>query len=203
MGLRPPNQRPVNTVFQSYALFPHMDVAENIAFGLEMRKVPKAEIAERVPRAIELVRLSGMEGRKPRQLSGGQQQRVALARALVNEPQGASARRAAGRTRPQTAPGDAARAQGPAERVGITFVYVTHDQEEAFTMSDRIGVMSEGRMLQVGPPEEIYEQPVDRFVAGFIGETNFISGTVVEEGRVRSPAGWWSGRDTQRPAGPM
>ena len=184
MGLRPPNERPINTVFQSYALFPHMTVAGNIAFGLEMRKVPKSEVKERVERTIDLVRLAGMEDRKPRQLSGGQQQRVALARALVNEPQVLLLDEPLGALDLKLREAMQLELRDLQQRVGITFIYVTHDQEEALTMSNRIGVMNHGRLLQVGPPEEIYERPADRFVAGFIGETNFIDGKVVEEGRV-------------------
>ena len=184
MGLRPPNERPINTVFQSYALFPHMTVAQNVAFGLEMRKVPKSEVKERVERTIDLVRLGGMEERKPRQLSGGQQQRVALARALVNEPQVLLLDEPLGALDLKLREAMQLELKDLQQRVGITFIYVTHDQEEALTMSNRIGVMNHGRLLQVGPPEEIYERPADRFVAGFIGETNFIDGNVIEEGRV-------------------
>ncbi len=184
MGLRPPNERPINTVFQSYALFPHMTVAGNIAFGLEMKKVPKSQVKERVERTIDLVRLAGMEDRKPRQLSGGQQQRVALARALVNEPQVLLLDEPLGALDLKLREAMQLELRDLQQRVGITFIYVTHDQEEALTMSNRIGVMNHGRLLQVGPPEEIYERPADRFVAGFIGETNFIDGKVVEDGRV-------------------
>ncbi len=184
MGLRPPNERPINTVFQSYALFPHMTVSQNVAFGLEMRKVPKSEVKERVERTIDLVRLGGMEDRKPRQLSGGQQQRVALARALVNEPQVLLLDEPLGALDLKLREAMQLELKDLQQRVGITFIYVTHDQEEALTMSNRIGVMNHGRLLQVGPPEEIYERPADRFVAGFIGETNFIDGNVVEQGRV-------------------
>ncbi|MEX2322914.1 MAG: ABC transporter ATP-binding protein [Acidimicrobiia bacterium] len=177
MGLRPPNKRPVNTVFQSYALFPHRTVARNIAFGLEMQKVPRSEVDERVARAIELVRLDGMEGRRPDQLSGGQQQRVALARALVNEPKVLLLDEPLGALDLKLRQAMQFELKELQERVGITFIYVTHDQEEALTMSDRIGVMHDGRLLQVGTPEEIYEHPSTRFVADFIGETNFLGAT--------------------------
>ncbi|MGH8874042.1 MAG: ABC transporter ATP-binding protein [Acidimicrobiia bacterium] len=189
MGLRPPNRRPVNTVFQSYALFPHMTVAQNVRFGLEMRKVSQPEITDRVARAIDLVRLRGMEGRSPRQLSGGQQQRVALARALVNEPQVLLLDEPLGALDLKLRQAMQLELKELQERVGITFVYVTHDQEEALTMSDRIGVMDEGRLLQVGRPEEIYERPTSRFVADFIGQTNFLPVTAAGDGQVRLPDG--------------
>ena len=173
-----PNRRPVNTVFQSYALFPHLTVAGNIAFALEMLGRPRAEIAARVARMVELVRLEGMADRRPAQLSGGQQQRVALARALAPQPrvllldEPLSALDLKLRKEMQT---ELKRLQ---HETGITFVFVTHDQEEALTMSDRIAVMSQGRILQVGTPREIYTRPANRFVAGFIGETNFLPATL-------------------------
>ena len=185
MALRPPNKRPVNTVFQSYALFPHMSIADNIAFGLQMRGVNKAEITQKVNEAIELVRLSGMENRKPKQLSGGQQQRVALARALVNRPKVLLLDEPLGALDLKLRQAMQLELKDIQREVGITFVYVTHDQEEALTMSDRIGIMNEGKLLQIGASEDIYENPNSRFVAGFIGETNFIAGTVAEEGAVR------------------
>ncbi len=178
MGLRPPNKRPVNTVFQSYALFPHMDVARNVGFGLEMKKVPKDERRALVARAIELVRLSGMESRKPAQLSGGQQQRVALARALVNEPKVLLLDEPLGALDLKLRQDMQSELKSLQQQVGITFVYVTHDQEEALTMSDRIGVMREGHLLQVATPEELYERPSTRFVADFIGRSNILPGTV-------------------------
>jgi spermidine/putrescine transport system ATP-binding protein len=184
MGLRPPNKRPVNTVFQSYALFPHMTVADNVGFGLEMSGVDKAEIRQRVGEAIELVRLGGMGGRRPKQLSGGQQQRVALARALVNRPKVLLLDEPLGALDLKLRQAMQLELKEIQREVGITFVYVTHDQEEALTMSDRIGVMNEGALLQVAPSEEIYERPSTRFVADFIGETNFVSGRIVEEGKV-------------------
>jgi spermidine/putrescine transport system ATP-binding protein len=189
MGLRPPNKRPVNTVFQSYALFPHMTIFQNVAFGLQMQKVAKSEIADRVGGAIDLVRLGGMEKRKPTQLSGGQQQRVALARALVNQPRVLLLDEPLGALDLKLRQAMQVELKDLQERVGITFVYVTHDQEEALTMSDRIGVMHEGRLLQVGTPDEIYEHPRTRFVADFIGETNFVEVTVAGDGQVRLPGG--------------
>jgi spermidine/putrescine transport system ATP-binding protein len=185
MALRPPNKRPVNTVFQSYALFPHMTIADNIGFGLQMRGIDKGEITEKVGSAIDLVRLSGMEKRKPKQLSGGQQQRVALARALVNRPKVLLLDEPLGALDLKLRQAMQLELKDIQREVGITFVYVTHDQEEALTMSDRIGIMNEGRLLQIGASEDIYENPTSRFVAGFIGETNFIAGTVAEEGAVR------------------
>ena len=189
MGLRPPNKRPVNTVFQSYALFPHMTVARNVGFGLEMRKVPPAEIASRVETAIGLVRLGGMDKRKPAQLSGGQQQRVALARALVNQPRVLLLDEPLGALDLKLRQAMQVELKDLQERLGIAFIYVTHDQEEALTMSDRIGVMHQGRLLQVGTPEDIYEHPRTRFVADFIGETNFMPVTVAGPGEVRLPGG--------------
>jgi spermidine/putrescine transport system ATP-binding protein len=186
MGHRPPYLRPVNTVFQSYALFPHMSVAENIAFGLEMEKTPKQEIKRRVGEALEMVKLTGMEQRKPRQLSGGQQQRVALARALIKRPKVLLLDEPLGALDLKLRKEMQLELKALQQEVGITFIYVTHDQEEALTMSDRIAVMSSGVVLQVGAPVEIYERPNCRFVADFIGETNFLSGEVrvVDEDRV-------------------
>ncbi len=184
MGLRPPNKRPVNTVFQSYALFPHMTVAANIGFGLEMQKVAKAERQERIDWAIELVEMGGMAGRKPNQLSGGQQQRVALARALVNRPEVLLLDEPLGALDLKLRQQMQTELKSLQREVGITFVYVTHDQEEAVTMSDRIGVMHEGRLLQVDGPEAIYERPTTRFVADFIGRTNFLEATVAGAGEI-------------------
>jgi spermidine/putrescine transport system ATP-binding protein len=175
----PPDKRPVNMVFQNYALFPHLDVGDNIAFGLRRKGVPKAEARARVGEVLELVKLSGLERRRPNQMSGGQQQRVALARALVNRPNVLLL------DEPLGALDLKLRRQLQLElkriqvEVGITFVYVTHDQEEALTMSDRIAVMNGGRIEQLGTPEELYDRPASRFVAGFIGTTNLLSGTVV------------------------
>jgi spermidine/putrescine transport system ATP-binding protein len=178
----PPYRRDVNQVFQSYALFPHLTVEENIAFGLNMRRTPRAELAERVKRVIELVSLEGFEGRKPNQLSGGQRQRVALARAIVCEPkvllldEPLSALDAKLRHQMQL---ELKRLQ---QRLGITFIFVTHDQEEALTMSDRIAVINKGRVEQLGSVHEIYHQPRTTFVANFIGEANILPATVVSRG---------------------
>ncbi len=185
LALSPPNKRPVNTVFQSYALFPHMNVEKNVAFGLEMRKVDKAQIGERVAQAIEAVHMKGMEKRKPKQLSGGQQQRVALARALINRPKVLLLDEPLGALDLKLRQAMQIELKDIQAEVGITFIYVTHDQEEALTMSNRIGVMEAGKLLQVGTPEEIYERPVNRFVAEFIGETNFIHGITTDDDRVR------------------
>ncbi|WP_187429895.1 Spermidine/putrescine import ATP-binding protein PotA [Roseobacter fucihabitans] len=184
----PPNQRPVNTVFQSYALFPHLSVAQNVGFGLKMLGKPAAEVARAVARVLGLVKLEDFADRLPAQLSGGQQQRVALARALAPEPQVLLL------DEPLSALDLKLRKEMQSElkrlqtETGITFIFVTHDQEEALTMSDRIGVMSAGALLQVGTPHDIYEHPVNRFVADFIGETNFLTGQVAQ-GRVRIATG--------------
>ncbi len=179
-GETPPNNRPVNTVFQNYALFPHMTVFDNVAFGLQMKKVPKEGIEGRVIEMLEMVKLPGMERRKPKQLSGGQQQRVALARALINLPKVLLLDEPLGALDPKLRKGMQFELKELQNRVGITFVYVTHDQEEALVMSDLIAVMNQGVLLQVGSPEEIYEHPKTRFVADFIGETNFLEGTIAE-----------------------
>lgn len=184
----PPNRRRVNTVFQSYALFPHLSVARNIAFGLEMLGRPKAEIAARVEEMLALVRLDQMADRKPAMLSGGQQQRVALARALAPGPEVLLL------DEPLSALDLKLRKEMQLElkrmqtETGITFVFVTHDQEEALTMSDRIAVMRAGKLQQVGGPRDIYNGPVNRFVADFIGETNFLTGTLAD-GKVRLASG--------------
>ncbi len=175
----PAYRRPVNTVFQSYALFPHMTVAQNVAFGLEMKKTPKPEIARLVDEALELVRLGGMGGRKPKQLSGGQQQRVALARALVNRPKVLLLDEPLGALDLKLRKAMQLELKQIQHEVGITFIYVTHDQEEALTMSDRIAIMDQGVVQQLGEPRQIYEHPANRFVADFIGETNFIDATLV------------------------
>ncbi len=178
----PPNRRPVNTVFQSYALFPHLTVAENIGFGLKMQGRPRAEVAERVARMLALIQLEPMAGRRVNQLSGGQQQRVALARALAPQPkvllldEPLSALDAKLRKEMQS---ELKRLQ---QETGITFVFVTHDQEEALTMSDRIAVMSAGHIQQIGTPRAVYTRPVNRFVASFVGETNFLTGAAVAGG---------------------
>ncbi len=187
---RPPFKRPVNTVFQSYALFPHMTVAQNVAFGLEMQGWETARIERRVAEMLELVKMGRLGDRRPAQLSGGQQQRVALARALANEPKVLLL------DEPLSALDFKLRKEMQVElkrlqrETGITFVFVTHDQEEALTMSDRVAVMSDGEVQQAGSPGEIYERPVNRFVADFIGETNFLAAEVAERGRrYRLPGG--------------
>ena len=185
MGIRPPNKRPVNTVFQSYALFPHMNVEDNVAFGLRMRKVDKPDVVRRVGEAIDLVRLSGMERRKPDELSGGQAQRVALARALVNRPKVLLLDEPLGALDLKLRQTMQLELKDIQHEVGITFIYVTHDQEEALTMSDRIAVMSDGKLAQVGGPEDIYESPNNLFVAGFVGEMCFLKAEVIEKGSVR------------------
>ena len=189
----PPYRRPVNTVFQSYALFPHMSVAENVGFGLEMNRKPAREIAFEVERMLALVRLEGMGGRRPEQLSGGQQQRVALARALANHPKVLLL------DEPLSALDLKLRKDMQIElkrlqhETGVTFIFVTHDQHEALTMSDAIAVMDHGKVLQVGTPAEIYETPVNRFVADFIGETNLLpaslTGRTGDEIRFRLDSG--------------
>jgi spermidine/putrescine transport system ATP-binding protein len=178
MGLKPPNQRPINTVFQSYALFPHMTVTENVAFGLNMKKVEKSEVQKRVGRVLDQVQLSKRADARPSQLSGGMQQRVALARALVNEPEVLLLDEPLGALDLKLRQAMQVELKDLQGRVGITFIYVTHDQQEALTMSDRIGVMSDGRLLQVGRSEEIYERPTSRFVADFIGDINLIDVTM-------------------------
>ena len=201
MALRAPNRRPINTVFQSYALFPHMTVEKNVAFGPQMRKVPKDEITAQVAEAIKAVHLEGMEQRKPSHLSGGQQQRVALARALVNRPKVLLLDEPLGALDLKLRQAMQIELKDIQSEVGITFIYVTHDQEEALTMSDRIGVMDAGKLLQVGTPEDIYESPVNRFVAEFIGETNFIDGTVADDGRIRIGQGELVYARCEAPAG--
>ena len=173
-----PYERNVNTVFQSYALFPHLTVAGNIRFGLERKKIPKDQMGKLVEEALELVQLKGMGDRFPHQLSGGQQQRVALARALVLRPEVLLLDEPLGALDLKLRKAMQIELKGLQERIGITFIYVTHDQEEALTMSDRIAVMERGRLAQVGTPEEIYERPRTRFVADFIGESNFFSGAI-------------------------
>jgi spermidine/putrescine transport system ATP-binding protein len=178
MGKTPPYQRPINTVFQNYALFPHMTIGENVAFGLQMKGVHKADIKPRVAEALQMVRLPGYEKRQPRQLSGGQQQRVALARALVNRPEVLLLDEPLGALDLKLRKDMQLELKTLQREVGITFIYVTHDQEEALTLSDRIAVMNRGQALQIGPAGDIYESPNCRFVADFIGETNFIGGQV-------------------------
>ncbi len=185
MGLEPPNKRPVNTVFQSYALFPHMTVEENVGFGLLMKKLGSADIDARVKRALDMVQLGHRADATPKQLSGGQQQRVALARALVNEPEVLLLDEPLGALDLKLRQAMQLELKDLQERVGITFVYVTHDQDEALTMSDRIGVMNEGSLLQVGEPQQIYEHPASRFVADFIGEINLLPAVVIDHETVR------------------
>ena len=170
----PPYARNVNTVFQDYALFPHMTVGQNIEYGLRVRRVPKAERREKVDRALEMVRLPGLGNRKPAQLSGGQRQRVALARAIVNEPQVLLLDEPLGALDFKLRQEMQIELQHVQREVGITFVYVTHDQEEALAMSDRVAVLSNGRLEQIGTPLEVYERPQTDFVAGFIGISNLI-----------------------------
>ena len=174
----PPYRRPVNTVFQSYAIFPHLSVFDNVAFGLRRSGVKGEELQQRVTEACEMVQLSGFEKRKPRMLSGGQQQRVALARALVNRPKVLLLDEPLGALDMKLRKEMQLELKNLQHEVGITFIYVTHDQEEALTMSDRIAVMSDGVVQQVAEPETLYEQPHNRFVANFIGQTNLLSGTV-------------------------
>jgi spermidine/putrescine transport system ATP-binding protein len=201
VGLEPPNKRPVNTVFQSYALFPHMTIEQNIAFGLEMQDLPREEITRRVGEVIELVQMQGREKRKPKQLSGGQQQRVALARALVNHPKVLLLDEPLGALDLKLRQAMQLELKRIQEQVGITFVYVTHDQEEALTMSDRIAVMDSGQLLQLGGPEEIYDHPRTRFVADFIGDTNLLPATVLDAATARLSDGSTIRVPSDRPAG--
>jgi putative spermidine/putrescine transport system ATP-binding protein len=177
----PPYDRDVNTVFQDYALFPHMNVGDNVAYGLMVKKVPKAERQRRVAEMLELVRLPGMENRKPSQLSGGQRQRVALARALVNHPRVLLLDEPLGALDLKLRQQMQIELKAIQEKVGITFIFVTHDQEEALTMSDRLAVFNHGRIEQVGTPADVYERPATGFVAGFVGTSNLISGAVAEK----------------------
>jgi spermidine/putrescine transport system ATP-binding protein len=192
----PPYERNVNMVFQSYALFGHLDVAGNVAFGLKRRKVPKDEIERRVAEALELVSLGSRAESRPSELSGGQRQRVALARALVNHPAVLLLDEPLGALDLKLRRQMQVELKQIQREVGITFVYVTHDQEEALSMSDRIAVMSEGRIAQCGAPEEIYEHPVEEFVAGFIGISNLLEGVVEGPGTVKVGTG-------QRVAAPL
>jgi spermidine/putrescine transport system ATP-binding protein len=185
----PPFRRDVNMVFQQYALFPHMDVFENVAFGLRRKKVDKGEIKRRVAEALSLVELEGRETRKPRQLSGGQQQRVALARALVNRPRALLLDEPLGALDLKLRQAMQLELKRIQREVGITFVYVTHDQEEALTMSDRLVVMNAGRIEQLGSPRELYEHPATRFVANFIGTSNILTGKLERTGDTWALAG--------------
>jgi putative spermidine/putrescine transport system ATP-binding protein len=204
---RPPYERDVNTVFQDYALFPHMSVGENVEYGLRVKKVERGERERRTGEALEMVRLDGYADRRPAQLSGGQRQRVALARALVNRPRVLLLDEPLGALDLKLRQQMQNELRTLQQEVGITFVYVTHDQEEALTMSDRMAVFSDGRIEQVGPPAEVYERPANEFVAGFVGVSNVVerdgkrftirpekvrllddgaapSGLIVEEGRI-------------------
>jgi spermidine/putrescine transport system ATP-binding protein len=185
----PPYKRDVNTVFQSYALFPHMTIERNVAFGLERRGVPKSERAGRVREMLHLVGLEGFAARKPKQLSGGQQQRVALARALVNHPRVLLLDEPLGALDLKLRKNMQLELKRIQDEIGITFVHVTHDQEEAMTMADTIAVMNAGRIEQLGPPQELYERPATAFVAGFLGVSNLLSGTVEGAGAIRLDGG--------------
>ncbi len=176
----PPYERDVNTVFQDYALFPHMNVADNIAYGLMVKKVEKSERMRRAEEMLDLVRLPGYGKRKPSQLSGGQRQRVALARALINHPKVLLLDEPLGALDLKLRQQMQVELKSIQQRVGITFIFVTHDQEEALTMSDRIAVFNEGKIVQVGTPAEIYERPASPFVAGFVGTSNLISGNLAK-----------------------
>ncbi len=174
----PPNKRGVNTVFQNYALFPHMNVHDNVAFGLRFRDVTKQEREAKVQQALALVHLSGFDKRRPSQLSGGQQQRVALARALILEPKVLLLDEPLGALDAKLRKALQVELKALQEEVGITFIYVTHDQEEALTMSDRLAVMNDGRIEQVGPPREVYDEPANAYVADFLGVSNLLDATV-------------------------
>jgi spermidine/putrescine transport system ATP-binding protein len=185
MVFTPPHKRNVNMVFQNYALFPHLNVFDNVAFGLRRHKQPKAEIRRRVAEALELVQLTGLEKRKPGQMSGGQQQRVALARALVLQPAVLLLDEPLGALDAKLRKALQVELKALQEQVGITFIYVTHDQEEALTMSDRIAVMNNGRVEQVGPPQDLYEEPTTTFVADFLGVSNLMTVTAHGESNGR------------------
>ena len=181
----PPHKRQINTVFQKYALFPHLDVFENIAFGLRIAKVPAEEIEERVTEILGVVSLKGFEHRKITQLSGGQQQRVAIARALVNRPKVLLLDEPLGALDLRLRKDMQNELKRIQQQMGITFIYVTHDQEEALTMSDTVVVMDKGRIQQIGTPEDIYNEPKNAFVADFIGESNILNGTMVRDNVVK------------------
>jgi len=176
----PPEKRDIGMTFQNYALFPHMTVAENIAFPLQMKKVPKKEIAGKIKKALELVRLSGFESRHPKQLSGGQQQRISLARSIVFDPSLLLMDEPLGALDKKLRQHMQLELKALQRKLQMTVVYVTHDQEEALTMSDRIAVMNEGRIEQIDTPDEIYQHPQNLFVADFIGESNFINGNILK-----------------------
>ena len=181
----PPHKRKVNTVFQKYALFPHLDVYENVAFGLRLAKLPEQEIDERVTQMLEIVSLKGFENRKVSQLSGGQQQRVAIARALVNRPKVLLLDEPLGALDLRLRKDMQNELKRIQQAMGITFIYVTHDQEEALSMSDTVVVMDKGRIQQIGTPEDIYNEPKNAFVADFIGESNILDGVMLEDRLVK------------------
>lgn len=189
----PPHERPVNTVFQSYALFPHLNVRDNVAFGLRMKRLPRAEIARRVDPILDLVRIKDFAARRPSEISGGQKQRVALARALVNEPKVLLLDEPLGALDLKLRKELQQELRNLQRRTGITFIYVTHDQDEALSMSDRIAVMDHGAIVQLGTPAELYERPRTRFVAQFLGGCNLLPATVHERhgstATVQTPVG--------------
>jgi spermidine/putrescine transport system ATP-binding protein len=189
----PPYKRDVNTVFQSYALFPHLNVFDNVAFGLRRRKVASGDVDQRVAEALRLVDLVGFEKRRPAQMSGGQQQRVALARALVNHPKVLLLDEPLGALDLKLRKQMQLELKRIQQEVGITFIYVTHDQEEAMTMSDRLAVMRHGKIDQIGAPEEVYEAPATEFVAGFLGASNMLDGDVKEAANGRTTIALASG----------
>lgn len=191
----PANKRPINTVFQRYALFPHMNIYENIAFGLKLKKLPKEEIRKKVKHVLDMVDLEGFENRRISTLSGGQQQRIAIARALVNEPEILMLDEPLGALDLKMRKEMQLELKNMHDQLGITFIYVTHDQEEALTMSDKIVVMSEGRIQQVGTPEDIYNEPKNAFVADFIGESNIFKGIMTGHMKVRFCGGEFTGMD--------
>ena len=191
----PANKRPINTVFQRYALFPHMNIYDNIAFGLKLKKLPKEEIRKKVKRVLDIVDLEGFENRKISTLSGGQQQRIAIARALVNEPEILMLDEPLGALDLKMRQEMQIELKHMHDELGITFIYVTHDQEEALTMSDKIVVLSEGRIQQIGTPEDIYNEPQNAFVADFIGESNIFKGIMTGHMKVRFCGGEFIGMD--------
>ena len=191
----PANKRPMNTVFQRYALFPHMNIYDNIAFGLKLKKLPKEEIRKKVKRVLDIVDLEGFENRKISTLSGGQQQRIAIARALVNEPEILMLDEPLGALDLKMRQEMQIELKHMHDELGITFIYVTHDQEEALTMSDKIVVLSEGRIQQIGTPEDIYNEPQNAFVADFIGESNIFKGIMTGHMKVRFCGGEFIGMD--------